>query len=238
MKIFIDSDNIEEIKKYLSWGVCDGVTTNPSTFFKSGINGGAEGIKNRVLEIAKLISPLPLSVEVTSEVPEEIIKQAEEYSVWADNIVIKIPVTDSKGNSFLGVIKKLVQGGIIVNVTLVMNFNQAILAAKAISSGMEKLIDKNTHFISIFAGRITEEQGVERAFQVIKEARLWLDFHKFNGIEIIIASIRNPENIEYFSKTGGHVMTIPPDAISKSLLAARTKEGVAKFMEDAKKSIS
>ena len=236
MKIFIDSDNIEEIKKYLSWGVCDGVTTNPTTFFRSGVSG-AEGIKNRVLEISKLIGSQPLSVEVTSEIPEEIIKQAKEYSGWANNIVIKIPVTDSKGNSLLGVVKKLVQEGVVVNVTLIMNFNQAILAAKSISSGLEKLNDKKAHFISIFAGRITEEQGVERAFQVIKEARLWLDFHKFNNVEIIIASIRNPENIEYFSKTGGHVMTIPPEAISKSLLAARTKEGVAKFMEDAKKSI-
>ncbi len=235
MKIFIDSDNIEEIRKYISWGVCDGVTTNPTTFFKSGVSG-IEAIKNRVIEISGLIPHLPLSVEVTSENPEEIIKQAKEYSSWTEDIVIKIPVTDSKGNSFLGVIKKLVQEGIVVNVTLVMNFNQAILAAKAISSGMEKLSIKKAHFISIFAGRITEEQGVERAFQVIKEARLWLDFHKFNNVEIIIASIRNPENIEYFSKTGGHIMTIPPDAISKALLSARTKEGVARFMEDAKKS--
>jgi len=235
MKIFIDSDNIEEIKKYISWGVCDGVTTNPTTFYKSGIVGGVGGIKKRVADISGLIPGLPLSVEVTSEMPEEIIKQAREYSAWADDIVIKIPVTDSKGNSMLGAIKQLVQEGVVVNVTLVMNFNQAILAAKAISSGMEKLAIRKNHFVSIFAGRITEEQGVERAFQVIKETRAWLDFHKYKNVEIIIASIRNPENIEYFSKTGGHAMTIPPDAIAKALLSARTKEGVAKFMEDAKK---
>lgn len=237
MKIFIDSANIEEIKKYLSWGVCDGVTTNPTIFLKSGVIGGAEGIKKRILEISKLIEPLPLSVEVTSENPEEIISQAKYFSLWASNIVVKITITDSNGNSLLPMINKLVQEGVMVNITAVMTFNQAILAAKSISNGLKNSNAKRTHFISIFAGRIADEYGVEKAFGIIKDVRTWLDFHKFKDVEVLIASIRSPENIEYFSKTGGHIMTVPPEAIVKSLLSARTKETVAQFIEDARKSV-
>lgn len=237
MKIFIDSANIEEIKKYISWGVCDGVTTNPTICLKCGVVGGMEGIKNRTLEIAKLIEPLPLSVEVTSENSEEIISQAKEYSQWAQNIVVKITITDSKGNSLLPVIKKLVEEGVMVNVTAMTTFNQMILATKAIDAGMKNPNARKPHFISIFAGRISEEQGVERAFKVIEDVRKWLDFHKFKDIEIIVGSIRNPENVEYWVRTGAHILTIPPENIAKSLLSARTKETVAQFIEDAKKSM-
>jgi len=80
MKIFIDSANLEEIKKYIAWGVCDGVTTNPTICLKCGVVGGIEGIKKRTLEIAELIKPLSLSVEVTSDNPDEILQQARDYS--------------------------------------------------------------------------------------------------------------------------------------------------------------
>lgn len=235
MKIFIDSANIEEIKKYLSWGVCDGVTTNPTTFFKFGIRG-KDNIKKIVLEIAKLIEPLPLSVEVTSENPEEILSQAKEFSRWANNIIVKVTVTDRHGNSLLPVINQLIKEGVALNVTMVMTFNQAILTAKSINNGLTSPIAKKPHFISIFAGRISEEYGVETAFKVIENTRKWLDSNNFKDIEILVASIRNPENIEYFARSGGHIMTIPPEAVAKSLLNSRTKEGVANFIEDSKKS--
>lgn len=237
MKIFIDSANIEEIKKYISWGVCDGVTTNPTIFLKCGVTGGLEGIKQRTVEIAKLIAPFLLSVETTSEDPEEIIKQAKEYSSWTDNISVKVTITDSRGNSLLPVINKLVREGVRVNVTAMTTFNQAIFAAKTIDAGLKSSQSKRPHFISIFAGRISEEQGVERAFQVVKDVRTWLDFHNFKDIEIIVGSIRNPENVEYWSRTGAHILTIPPENIAKSLLSARTKETVAQFIDDAKKSM-
>src|SRR3989344_5197594 len=237
MKIFIDSANVEEIKKYISWGVCDGVTTNPNIYLKAGVTGGMEGIKKKTLEIAQLIAPLPLSIEVTSENPEEIMYQAREYSGWAPNVSVKVTVIDSRGNSLLPVIYQLVKEGIMVNVTAMTTFMQAILAAKAIGAGLKSPNAKRPHFISIFAGRISEEQGVERAFQVVKETRNWLDFHKCKDIEIIVGSVRTPENIEYWSRTGAHILTIPPEVIAKSLLGARTKETVAQFIEDAKKSI-
>jgi len=126
---------------------------------------------------------------------------------------------------------------VLVNVTAMTTFNQAILAAKAIDAGLKSGQAKRPHFISIFAGRISEEQGVERAFEVVKNVRTWLDFHKFRDIEIIVGSIRTPENVEYWSRTGAHILTIPPENIAKSLLSARTKETVAQFINDAKKSM-
>jgi len=239
MKIFVDSADIGEIKKYLSTGLCDGVTTNPTICLKCGVTGGMEGIKKRSLEIAKLIAPLPLSVEVTSEDPEEILEQAREYAKLAENIAVKVTITDRNGNSFLPVIRQLVSEGIRVNVTAMTTFNQAIFAAKAIRSGMEANPEKakTPHFISVFGGRISEEQGVERTFQVLEELRNWLDFHEYKGIEIIVGSVRTPENVEYWSRTGAHILTIPPQVLAKSLLGARTKETVAQFIEDAQKSM-
>ena len=239
MKGFVDSADTEEVKKYLSWGLCDGVTTNPTVCLKCGVTGGMEGIKKRSLEIAKLITPRTLSVEVTSENPEEILEQARDYAKLAENIAVKVTITDREGNSFLPVIRQLVSEGIRVNVTAMTTFNQAIFAAKAIIAGIEANPGKakTPHFISVFGGRISEEQGVERTFQVLKDLRNWLDFHRFKGIEIIVGSVRTPENVEYWSRTGAHILTIPPEVIAKSLLGARTKETVAQFIEDAQKAM-
>ncbi|MBI4117382.1 MAG: transaldolase [Parcubacteria group bacterium] len=238
MKIFIDTADVTEIKKYLSWGICNGVTTNPTIFFKHGVTGGMEGAKKRVLEIAELISTLPISLEVTSEKPEEILTQAKEYSSLGKNISVKVTITDREGNSLLPVIQELVRYGISVNVTAITTFNQAILAAKTIQSGYQQNPNaRKPSFVSVFAGRISEEQGVERAREVIGDLRRWLDFHNLKDIEIIVGSIRSPENVEYWSKAGAHILTIPPEVIGKLLHGSRTKETVAQFIEDGKKSL-
>jgi len=78
MKIFIDSADLNEIKKYLSWGLCQGVTTNPTICLKCGVTGGIDGVKKKTMEIARLINPLPVSAEVTSDKFEEVISQARE----------------------------------------------------------------------------------------------------------------------------------------------------------------
>lgn len=238
MKIFIDSANLEEIKKYLSWGLCQGVTTNPTICLQCRVRGGFEGVKQRTIEIAKLIEPRPVSAEVTSDKIEEVISQAREYSKWAENVVIKVTITDREGNSLLPAIYKLTSEGISVNVTTMTTFNQAILAARALKSGIEKASQKPKYsFISIFAGRISEEQGVEQTLRVLKNVRDWLDFHKFQGIELIVGSVRSPENVELWSRSGTHILTIPPEIIQKSLISARTKETVVQFLNDAKKSM-
>ena len=126
MKIFIDSAEVGEIEKYISWGICDGVTTNPSICLSAGVKGGEEGMKERVVAIAKLIAPKPLSVEVTTDNLEQILVEARKYNTWADNISVKVTITDRNGNSLLPVIHRLVSEGISVNVTAMMTFNQAL----------------------------------------------------------------------------------------------------------------
>jgi len=238
MKIFIDSADLEEIKKYLSWGICQGVTTNPTICLKCGVRGGLEGIKQRTIEIANLIRPLPVSAEVTSDNIEEVLSQAKEYSKLAENVVIKVTITGRQGESLLPAIFRLASEGISVNVTTMTTFNQAILAARALKSGIEKAGQKpKFNFISVFAGRISEEHGVEQALRVLRNLRAWLDFHKFQGIEIIVGSVRSPENVEFWSRSGAHILTIPPDVLAKCLSSARTKETVTQFIEDAKKSM-
>ncbi len=237
MKIFIDSADVKEIEKYVSWGICDGVTTNPSICLESGVTGGEEGMKQRSVEIARLIAPQPLSVEITTDEPEQALSQARKYNTWADNISVKVTITDRNGNSLLPVIYRLVSEGISVNVTAMMTFNQAIMAAKAINAGLAKTSIKKTHFISIFAGRISEEQGVERAQEVLKETRQWLDFHNYKNIEIIVGSVRSPENVDLWGRSGAHILTIPPKVLSKCLLSARTKETVVQFINDANKAL-
>lgn len=238
MKIFIDSADLEEIKKYLSWGLCDGVTTNPTICLKCGVNGGALAIKKRTLEIAELINPRPVSVEVTSDKIEEIISQAKEYSQWAENIAVKVTITDREGGSLLPAIYELVSDGVRVNVTAMTTFNQAILAAKAIKAGLEKNSKAKTpSFISIFGGRISEEQGVEQATKVLENTKGWLDLYQYKGIEIIVGSVRSPENVELWARSGAHILTIPPEVLAKCLLSARTKETVVQFLADAQKSI-
>ena len=238
MKIFIDSANIEEVKKYIMWGLCQGVTTNPSICLKCGVKGGMEGIKKRTIEIARLINPLPVSAEVTSDDMEEVMAQAREYSRWAENIAIKITITDRQGNSLLPAIYKLTKEGISINVTTMLTFNQAILAARALKSGRERAFQKPKYsFISIFAGRISEEYGANHAFEVIKNVRDWLDFHKYEEIEIIVGSVRSQENVELWSRSGAHILTIPPEVLGKCLASARTKETVEQFIGDAKKAM-
>lgn len=237
MKIFIDSAEIAEIKKYISWGICDGVTTNPSICLKSGVKGGEEGMKQRSIEIANLIAPQPLSVEVTTDDIDQVFAEARKYNTWADNISVKVTITDRNGGSLLPVIYRLVSEGISVNVTAMMTFNQAILAAKAINAGLAKTTVRKTHFISIFAGRVSEEHGVEQAQKVLEDVRQWLDFHNYKNIEIIVGSVRSPENVDLWGKSGAHILTVPPEVIAKCLLSARTKETVVQFINDAAKAL-
>jgi len=238
MKVFIDSADVDEIKKYLSSGLCQGVTTNPTICLKCGVTGGIEGVKERTIEIAKLINPYPVSAEVVSDKLEEVISQAREYSKWAPNVVIKVTITDREGNSLLPAVYQLTREGISLNVTTMTTFNQAILAARTLRSAFERAGKRPKYsFISIFAGRISEEHGVEQALKVLKNLRDWLDFHKFQGIEIIVGSVRSPENVELWARSGAHILTIPPDVLSKCLLSARTKETVLQFLTDAQKSM-
>ncbi|MEA1928980.1 MAG: transaldolase family protein, partial [Candidatus Auribacterota bacterium] len=97
MAIFLDSGDINEIKRFKKMGIIRGVTTNPTILMRDGLKGGMEALKERQIEIASLISPLPLSVEVTTNDRDEMLKQAIEFSGWAENINVKITIHGPEG---------------------------------------------------------------------------------------------------------------------------------------------
>jgi len=219
MKIFIDSANTVEIEKWLNMGVVDGVTTNPSIMLKDGVFDIEAGAK----EIANLINPLPLSVEVTSNDLDEMLTQARLFASWEPNIVIKIPQINQDGVPCYGVINQLEKEGIKVNATVALSLSQAILAAKA-----------GATYISIFTGRVSDEGG--DANQVISDTAAWLEYWDYPS-EIIVGSIRSVGEILGAAKAGAHVITIPPQFLNKMADHKYTRETVKQFIADARKAL-
>ena len=158
MQIFIDSANPKEIEKWLRYGIADGVTTNPTIMLKDGITDMEKGAK----EIAAILDGKPISVEVITDNSEEMLSQAREFSSWAKNIVVKIPIISQYGEPCLEVINTLENEGIRVNATAALSFGQMALSAKA-----------GATYSSIFSGRVGDEGADpwELGFYVSRMAR-------------------------------------------------------------------
>ena len=226
MKVFIDTADVQEIEKYLDWGICDGVTTNPTVNAQHGVRS-FDDMRQRSIEIARLIAPRPLSVEVSTDWAEDMVKEAHEYSSWADNINVKVTITTRDGESCLPVIHRLYRDGIDVNVTAMMTANQAILAGKA-----------GARYVSLFGGRVDDEGG--DATTVIRQVRNWLDRWPDacpGHAEILVGSSRTTKNIADWADVGAHILTVTPAVLSKILVNARTKETVAQFLDDSVKAL-
>lgn len=219
MEIFIDSASIVEIEKWLKMGVLDGVTTNPSIMFKDGVYDMEAGAK----DIATLIDPRPLSVEVTTNDLDEMITQARQFASWAPNIAIKIPQINQDGTPCYGVIKQLESEGIKVNATVALSLGQVILAAKA-----------GATYVSIFAGRIGDEGG--NPAEVIMNAVEWLERWDYKS-RVIVGSVRTVADVLDAAIAGAHIITIPPAQIDKMADHKYSRETVKQFISDAKKAI-
>jgi transaldolase len=215
MQIYLDSSDHREIEKWMGHGIVDGVTTNPSILFKDGVFDLEDGARR----LAGLLGDRPLSVEVTTDDPARMLGQGRTLAGWGANVVVKIPVINAKGESCLGVIHALSREGIAVNTTAILSFNQAVLAAKA-----------GATYVSIFAGRVADE-GHDPAV-VIRNVRTWLDDWKYTA-RIIVGSIRAIMDIQNAALAGAHIITIPPQFISKMLDHKYTRETVAQFYADA-----
>jgi len=227
MKIFLDTADLEQIRRFLSWGICDGVTTNPSINLKCGVTTWSQ-MEERAKALADLIAPRPLSVEVVADDPDEMLRQARAYVQWAESIVVKITITTTRGASCLPVVHTLFNEGVDVNVTAMMTLNQLMLAAKA-----------GGRYLSLFGGRIDDEGN--DAAQVIRASRAWLDRHGElcpNDPEIIVGSTRTTKNIQDWAEAGAHILTVTPDILDKMLVNARTKETVAQFLADGEKALA
>lgn len=210
MQLFLDTANVDHVKEISSWGVLDGVTTNPSLVAKEG-----KDFKKTVLEMCEYVPNV--SAQVTAEDSEGMIKQGEEYAGWHKNIVVKVPMT-TEGLKALTYFKKK---KIRTNTTLIFSVAQAILAAKA-----------GATIISPFIGRL-DDQG-ENGMKLIEEIMdAWMNY----GFEtqVLVASTRHPRHIVDAAKLGAHICTIPYDVFKKLPHHALTDNGLTKFMEDWKK---
>lgn len=211
MKLFIDTANVDDIREISSWGVLDGVTTNPSLIAKE-----ARDFHQVLKEIVKLVDG-PISAEVIGLKAEEMVKEAMELAGIHKNIVIKVPMTVEG----LKATKKLSNKGIKTNVTLVFSANQALLAARA-----------GATFVSPFVGRMDDigNPGMD----VVSDIANIFDIHGIDT-EIIAASIRNPMHVMDAALAGAHIATIPTEIFKKMLLHPMTDKGIEKFIKDWEK---
>ncbi|MFV2065298.1 MAG: transaldolase family protein [Chloroflexota bacterium] len=211
---------MDEIRRWLAYGVVDGVTTNPSILLKDG----GYDMAQRAGEIAELIYPRPISVEVTASHSEQMLDEARGLASWAPNIVVKIPVINEYGEPCLGVVKALVQEGVNVNMTVCMSFGQVVLGAKA-----------GATYISIFAGRVADEG--HDATKLIRDSAEWLAGWEYHS-KIIVGSIREVMNIQDAALAGAHVITVPPQFMDKLIDHRYTRDTVRQFNQDAQKALA
>lgn len=208
MKFFLDTANVEAIKEINSLGIVDGVTTNPTIISKEG-----RDFEEVIKEICSIVDG-PVSAEVTGLKAEDMVEEARAIAKWADNVVVKIPMT-TEG---LKAVNILSQEGIKTNVTLIFTVSQGLMAMKA-----------GATFISPFIGRL-EDIGTD-AYQLILELRHIIDLYGFET-EIIAASIRNATHVEKVAGLGAHIATIPDVLFDKMTKHPLTDAGIATFLKD------
>lgn len=220
--IFLDTASLEEVAKYHALGIIRGVTTNPTILVKDGVKNGWEGIEERARAIARLIDPLPLSVEVTTNDPQEMREQAKYFVSWASNINVKITIHGPEGGTDnLRLIHELeTQHNIRVNVTAMMSAQQCLLAALA-----------GATYVSLFGGRVNN-MGYDSRQEVYRLRQLLDAFQ--NPAKIIVGSTREVLNVVEWFEAGADIVTAVPHLLEGMLVHPYSKETVRAFLEDGK----
>ena len=211
MKFFLDTANVDDIRRAADIGLADGVTTNPSLVAKEG-----REFVPLIREICDIVDG-PVSAETTADSVDGMIQEARSLAAIAPNVVVKIPV----GPVGLQAVKRLEEEGIKTNVTLVFSPLQALLAARA-----------GAHFISPFIGRLDDigHQGMDLVEQIL-EILANYDLES----QVIVASIRHPTHVLEAALIGAHIATIPPAVLWKLLDHPLTDIGIKRFLEDWRK---
>lgn len=211
MKIFLDTANLDSIKKYNDMGLVDGVTTNPTLLSKE--KGNPAEIMREIVRIVKG----PVSLEVVGTTYESMMEEAHRLKKYGQNVVVKIPMVPDG----LRAVKKLRDEGIDSNVTLVFSANQAVLAAKAGAS-----------YVSPFIGRL--DDAGQDGMTLIREIVQIFNNYRF-GTNVLVASVRHPMHVVEAGKIGAHVVTLPPDILGKMAAHPLTDKGLAAFLADWEK---
>jgi len=212
MRIFLDTANIEQIKHGVRMGIVSGVTTNPTLAAKEG-NSDYEALAKQICAIV----PGPVSVEVTVEGVDAMIKQAHQIAKWAPNVVIKIPAT----NEGLEVTSALAKDGIKVNFTLIFSMTQALMGARA-----------GAAYVSPFVGRLDDisSNGMDLVADIVDV------FDTYDlPTEVIAASLRHPQHFVEAARTGAHIATLPYNVLTQLMSHPLTDIGIKRFLDDWRK---
>lgn len=213
MKLFVDTGDVEEVKKAADWGIIDGVTTNPTLIAKSG-----KGFKETVLKICELVPHGDISAEVVATDYDTMLKEALEVSSWHPQIVVKVPFIEPG----ISLIKTLTDRGIRTNCTLVFTVSQALLAAKV-----------GATYISNFVGRVDDISG--DGMEAVRGSVDMVNTYGYDS-EILVASIRHPLHVVQAVEAGAHVATMPLKIMGMLYKHPLTDKGLHQFLEDWNKA--
>ena len=208
MKIFLDTANVNEIREAASWGILDGVTTNPTLLAREG-----RDFKEVIAEICSIVNG-PISAEVTDEKFEAQIKQARDCASWHPNVVVKVPMNEEG----LKTVSQCTKEGIKTNVTLIFTPNQALLAAKA-----------GATMVSAFVGRLDDIS--HNSIPDIYDMRQIFDNYGI-ATEILAASIRHPIHVVEVAKAGADIATMPFKVLQQMVKHPLTDAGINTFLKD------
>lgn len=212
MKLFLDTANVDHIKQWVSTGLIDGVTTNPTLLSKAGGQP-----KQTISEICSLLKGKPVSVEVTELESEAVYQQAHEIAKIADNVVVKIPCD----KQYSQLISRLVSDGVPINITLVFTLFQGLAMCKL-----------GVNFISPFVGRIDDLDG--SGATLVEDLAHMIDLYGFKT-ELLAASIRTVQHLHDVIISGADCATVPVELLEKSLGHPLTTIGIEQFMADWQK---
>jgi transaldolase len=208
MKLFLDTANLDEIREVASWGILDGVTTNPSLCSKENAT-----FESLIKEICAIV-PGPVSAECVSTKAEDIVGEARRLAKIAPNVAVKSPI----GIEGLKATKVLAAEGIMVNTTLVFSTSQALLAAKA-----------GARFLSPFIGRLDDIS--QDGMSLIEEIVLAFSHYDFEA-EVIVASVRHPRHVVEAARLGADIATVPYSVMEKLVRHPLTDIGIERFLKD------
>ncbi|HZA42881.1 MAG TPA: fructose-6-phosphate aldolase [Nitrososphaeraceae archaeon] len=211
MKIFLDTANIESIRKYKDMGVLDGITTNPTLLSKE------QGSPDEIMKTIVSMIPGPVSLEVIGTESEQMIEEAHHLKKYGQNVVVKIPMIPEG----LKALRTLSTEGLSTNVTLVFSASQALLAAKA-----------GATYVSPFIGRLDDigHNGMAIVKSIVSIFRNYQ-----LGTQVLVASIRHPDHVVQAAELGADVVTLPPDILGKMMKHPLTDKGLEAFLSDWKK---
>ncbi len=214
MKFFIDTADLEQIKTAMGWGCMAGVTTNPTLYARTG--GKLADFENHMVKIAHLCEGLPVSAESTATTTEEMVAEGKRLAALAPNIVVKLPICAES----LAATKQLKETGVSVNMTLIFNVTQALMACAA-----------GARYVSPFVGRFDDigEDGVEELANIITAVK---NYYSPEHTEIIAASLRTPYHVTQAALLGSDIATVPFAALEKCLKHPLTEQGLASFEKD------